>query len=149
MGILAFTFVSAQSDYAQHNPELSLSCLNKRANVLSKIADPVKREHYCVGLSAMCRRLDRTLAPDARIYISDVLGQTNISNGGYYFFFKNYLFPRDVEISIDTNAICTDNGFAGTPCDSPDELRARGFDLLIRCDQGFKFIPLSRKGLPR
>ena len=149
MGILAFTLVEAQSDYAQSNPELSMSCLSQRANVLSKIADPVKRDQLCIGLSAMGRQLDKSLAPDARIFFSGMLGETNASKSGYFYFLRNYLFPRDFEISISTNVICDNQGFEGTSCDSPDELRARGFDLLIRYNDNFEFIPLSQKGLPK
>jgi hypothetical protein len=149
VGVLAVDLVIAQPDYTQKNPDLSLSLLNQRADFLSQITDPIQRDQNCIGLSAMGRQLDKALAPDARIFISGMLGPTNASKSGYFFFLRNYLFPRDLEISLNTNVICAPDGFEGTPCDSPAELQTNGFDLLIRSENNFDLVPLTKKGLPK
>jgi hypothetical protein len=146
---LAVGLVAAQPGDTENRPDLSLSCLSQRADRLSQITNPIEREEYCVGLSAVGMRLDKALAPDARVFMSGMLGKTNAPKGGYYFFFRNYLFPRDVEISLNTNVVCLDEEFKGTPCDSPAKLQADGFDLLIRYDNRLELIPLTRKGLPK
>jgi len=130
--------------------ETTLPNLNQRASQLRQITDPVQRDSFCVPLSAYGRALDRALAPDARIFFSGMLGETNGSKLGYYFFFRNYLFPREVQISLGDNAVFHEWGFSGTPCDSPAELQTNGFDLLVRYGtNGFTLIPLTQKGVPK
>jgi hypothetical protein len=140
MGAFAASLVIAQMD--------TLSGLSQRADMLRTITDPIKRDEQCVKLCAKGRQLDKSLAPDARIFISDMLGKTNVSNLACYYFFRNYLFPRDVEISLGTNLFDTGSGFIGTPCDSPDVLRTNGFDLLISYSHS-RLIVLTPKGAPK
>ena len=132
--------------------EMTLPNLNQRASQLEQITNLVQRDSYCVPLSAYGRALDRALAPDARVFLSGMLGKEKGGRGGYYFFLRNYLFPREVDISLGDKAIFHDGWFEGTPCDSPDELRTNGFDLLLRMatnsDQ-IEIIPLTPKGAPK
>jgi hypothetical protein len=128
--------------------EMTLPNLSRRASFLRHIADPVERDKYCVPLSSFGRALDRALPPDARVFFSHMTGETNGPKLGYYFFLRNYLFPREVQISLGDKAIFHETGwFEGTPCDSPAELQTNGFDLLVRYGtNGFTLVPLTPKG---
>jgi len=129
-----------------------LASLDRRIATLQQIADPVERDKLCTPFSAYGRALDRALPPDARIFLSGVLGQANGSRLRIYYFLRNYLFPRTVEISLDGQAIFHESWFEGVPADSPDELRAKGFDLLLNMPAGgddIQRMPLSPKGAPR
>jgi len=150
VGAMAAGLVWAQRSYPETHPEYSLSFLNQRADFLGSITNAIQRDQYCIPLSALGRQLDKALPPDARVFFSGMVGETNGPKLGYYYFLRNYLFPRDVEISLGTNLVYHEGWFQGTPCDSPAELRTNGFDLLIRYgDKGFEFIPLSQKVAPK
>ncbi len=130
--------------------EPTLPNLNRRATELEQITNLVQRDSYCIPLSAYGRALDRALAPDARVFFSGMIGETNGSKLGYYYFLRNYLFPREVEVSLGDHAVFHEWGFAGTPCDSPAELQTNGFDLLVRYGpNGFSLTPLTQKGVPK
>jgi len=146
-GLVAAQFSSAQDPHSQ----ISLSNLNQRASVLEQITNWVQRDELCVPLAAMSRQLDAMLAPDARVFMSGMLGPTNSASAGYYYFLRNYLFPRHVEISLDGKATYTIDGFVGVPCDSPDLLRSNGYDVMIQFSDGRirQLIPLTPKGVPR
>jgi hypothetical protein len=136
---------------AQAN-EATLRNLSLRASQLRKISDPIERDKFCIPLSAYGRTLDRALAPDARVFLSGMLGKQNGPRGGYYFFLRNYLFPRTVEISLDGKAVYHEGWFEGVPCDSPDVLRTNGFDLLLLMStnsDNIQILPLTDKGVPR
>jgi hypothetical protein len=127
----------------------SLETLRHRATMLAGIADPVQRESHCVAMAALSRALDEELPKNTRIFMSGMLGETNSSTLGYYYFFRNYLFPRDLEISLDGRVTNTVQGFAGVPCDSPQVLTSNGFDLMITVNGGnWKLIPLTKNGVP-
>jgi hypothetical protein len=151
VGAVAAGLIIAQGNFSQARPELSLSMLTKRADLLDQVSDPVKRDSLCIPLSGYGRQLDTHLSPDARVFFSGMVGRTNGGGLGYYFFLRNYLFPREVAISLGTEPVFHDGGwFSGTPCDSPAELATNGFDLLIRFENnGPQLIPLTQKGVPR
>jgi hypothetical protein len=128
--------------------QINLPSLDKRAAVLRQISDPIQRDRMGLGLSYYGRQLDAVLPPHARIYMTGMLGPTNVGGLGYYFFFRNYLFPRDLEISLG-NATFGDNGFIGVGSDSPDVLRSNGFDVLLGFPNNqFELIPLTTNGIP-
>jgi hypothetical protein len=131
--------------------ELSLSGLDKRADGLRQIQDPIQRDSYCVPLSAYARSLDRALPKDARIFMTGMIGETNSGNMGYYFFLRNYLFPRQIELSLDGKAALRVGGCEGVPCDSPAELQKMGFDLMIShgANGALQLTPLTEKGVPK
>ena len=132
--------------------EITLPNLNQRASALRQTTDPVERDKFCVPLSAYARALDRALPPDARVFLSGMVGKDNGPRGGYYFFLRNYLFPREVEISLDGKAVYHEGWFEGVPCDSPAELRTNGFDLLLLMPTNsneIQIIPLTQKGTPK
>jgi hypothetical protein len=151
VGIFAFGLVIAQF-YDAQNPasQVSLSNLSDRIPVLQATTNLVKRDELCVPLSAYGRALDGALPPDARVFVTGMIG-TNCSSLGYYFFLRNYLFPRDVEISLDGHAtFYRENWVIGVPCDSPEVLKTNGFDLMILyANNQMQLVPLTQKGVPR
>ena len=127
---------------------MTLPNLDKRAAMLRQTGDPVRRDSVCIGLSAMGRQLDAALQPDARVYLAGMLGPSNTPALGYYYFLRNYLFPRDVEISLGP-AIFSDKEFDGTNCESADILRTNGFDIVLAFpDNQLRVLPLTPKGVP-
>ena len=150
VGIAAIVIVIAQFHYNQDPAsQLSLSNLNQRISVLEKITNLVQRDSVCIPLSAYGRALDQALPSGTRVFITGMIGEPNGSLG-YYFFLRNYLFPHDVEISLDGKAIYHNDGFSGVPCDSSAVLTSNGFDLMIQySDNKMNLIPLTPKGVPR
>lgn len=151
VGIVALSMVAAQFPLGtKPRSEPTLSTLEQRAEMLQKISDPIQRDSYCIPLSAYGRALDRALDTNARVFFSGLIGRENAGALGYYYFLQNYLFPRDVEISLDGRPIFENEGyFDGIPCDSPSVLRAKGFDLMIRSGtNGLQLIPLTERGAP-
>ena len=131
--------------------QLSVWMQDRCAGVLAKIKDPVEREKFHYGNAATARRLDQVLAPDARVFVSGLLGRERGSRSAMYFFLQNYLFPREIEISLDGKAVFTNGVFEGVPCDSEEILQARGFDMLVEVTSPttFRPIPLSLKAVRR
>jgi hypothetical protein len=126
---------------------MNLPNLDKRAAMLRQTSDPIRRDSVCIGLSAMGRQLDQALQPDARVYLANMLGPTNTPALGYYYFLRNYLFPRDVEISVGP-AIFSDKEFDGTNADSPAILQTNGFDIVIGFPNNqIQVLPLTQKGV--
>ena len=126
---------------------MNLPNLNKRATMLQQIKDPIERDQYCIGLSALGRQLDRALQPDARVYVAGMLGETNNAGLGYYYFLRNYLFPRDVEISLSP-VVFLDKEVDGTEADSPEALKTNGFDIVIGFPNNqIQVLPLTAKGV--
>ena len=127
---------------------LSLWRLNERASELASIKDPIERSDRCIPVSAFAETLDEKLQPHARIFLDGVLG-TNASRGTTYFFLRNYLYPREIEISLDGRAKQTIHGFTGVSCDSKDILRDKGFDVLMQFETNNTIVlrPLTPKGV--
>lgn len=129
--------------------QLNLPNLDKRAAMLRQISDPVMRDRLCIGLSYEGRALDRALPPNARIFLTGMLGPTNAGGLGYYYFLRNYLFPRDVEISLNGKVTYNAQWFDGVPCDSPEVLKSNGFDLLLGFPNNqLQLLPLTTNGIP-
>ena len=129
-----------------------LPILNRRVAMLQQSTDPVERDALCRPFAAYARRLDRILQPDARVFLSGMLGRDNASRLRVYFFLRNYLFPRAVEISLDGKAVAHESWFEGVPSDSPDEIRMKGFDVLLHTPANnfdLQILPLTRKGEPK
>jgi hypothetical protein len=151
IGAMAAGLGTAQIFYLRQSPDLALPIVNQRVALLRQAADPVKRDALCIPMSAYARKLDRVLDPNARVFITGMLGKTNAANLGYYCFLRNYLFPREVQISLDGKPIFRDGWYEGVPCDAPDPLRAKGYDLLMvpGTNHSVAFVPLSPRGKPR
>ena len=129
----------------------NLPNLDKRVIALRQISDPVQRDSFCVGLSAYGRQLDQHIAKDAHVFLSGIVGKENAGRGGYYYFLRNYLFPREVEISVDRKGVFRQFGFEGVDVTSLDQLRTNGFDLLIKIgtNDSFSLQPITEKGVPK
>lgn len=151
IGALAAALLVAQIFYLRRYPDLALPKVNERVTLLREAVDPVKRDTLCIPMSAYGRKLDRVLDPDARVFITGMLGPTNLPNLGYFCFLRNYLFPREVQISLDGRPVFRDAWYDGVPCDSPDLLRAKGYDLLMipGTNNTVGFVVLSPRGQPR
>ena len=149
VGAVAAGLVMAQFSYTRDpNSQLSLANLDHRVGMLKQTDDPVQRDSMCIPLAANARRLNELIPPKARIYITGMAGPTNEGALGYYFFFRNYLFPRDVEITLDKGHFGK-GGFYGKTADSPDVLRSNGFDLVIIFNNNqMQFLPLTTNGVP-
>jgi hypothetical protein len=151
IGVAAFGMAAGQfhnNEDLQGEP--TLADLDRRADLLESVTNPIQRDSYCVGLSAYSRALDSALDPNARVFLTGMMGSNNVSCLGYYFFLRNYLFPRDVEISLDKEIAYSDDGFAGPACDSPAIVKTNGFDLMILFhDNQMQLIPLTQKGVPK
>lgn len=150
VGVVAFGLVAAQFSNAQDpRDQSSLSILNQRASFLEQVTNLIQRDQYCVPLSALGRSLDAAIAPDAKVFMSGMLGKTNAPALGYYYFLRNYLFPRHVQISLDGQATNIDGAFFGVPCDSPEILKSNGYDIMIQFSDGQiqRVIPLTPNGV--
>ena len=135
----------------EHADEANLPNLSKRATMLQGVTDPIQRDQLCIGLSAYGRQLDRIIPKDAHVFLSGVVGKEHGGKLGYYYFLRNYLFPREVEISIDRKAVFLAEGFEGRDAQSVEELRASGFDLLLKIGEGdrISITPLTERGTPK
>jgi hypothetical protein len=93
------------------------------------------------------REMDRQLPPDAKIFFCGVIGTNNVLYP--YFFARTFLFPHEIEISIDHKAEYQVDGFRGIDCFSPDQLRTNGYDLMMTFktnDGSILTLPLTQKG---
>ena len=125
--------------------------LNRRVKLLQACANPVDRDMFCIPISAMSRALDRGLDPEARVFVANALGTDHPVDLAAYCSLRNYLFPREVEISLDGKAVLVGTGFIGVTCNSPEQLQSNRFDALIEVSSNASFdvIPLSPKGALR
>jgi len=105
----------------------------------------------CIGLSAYGRQLDLHIPKDAHIFFSGVVGKENGGSLGFYFFLRNYLFPRELAVSTDRKAIFRGDHFEGVDATSVDELRTNGFDLILKmgADNNISIQPITEKGVPK
>ena len=117
--------------------------------MLRQVDDPIRRDSFNGGFSAFARQLDQKLPRDARVFLSGMIGKNNEPQIGYYYVLRNYLFPRTVAISLDEKPVFQEGWFEGIPCDSPGELRANGFDLLLMfsTNNTLRVVPLTQKGV--
>ena len=149
VGAVVFGLIAAQFSWA-HDPTKQISLLNLDARVplLESATNWVKRESYCVPFAHFARSLDARLRPDARVFVSGIVGSTNMSESGFYFYLKNYLFPRDVEISLDGKSITGNDRFYGIPCSSTNVLKTNGYDVMIQFSNNVpEVVTLTPKGV--
>ena len=81
-----------------------------------------------------------------------MLGEEHGPRLGYYYFLRNYLFPREVDISLGRRAVFREGYFEGVPCNSPEILQTNGYDVLLQMatnSDNIQIIPLTPKGVPR
>ena len=152
VGIVALGMLIAEFAPATNGSvKMNLPALDQRVAMLRRTDDPIKRDSMCIPLSAYSRALDKAIDPSARVFLSGMIGKENGGRRGYYFFLRNYLFPRELEISLGRPSVFHNEWTDGTDCDSPDILRTNGFDLFLRFgnDGNISLIPLTEKGVPK
>jgi hypothetical protein len=129
------------------NQRMSMS---RMASILQQTPDPLQRDSMCLPLSGLGRQLDAQIPANARVFLNNMLGHTNQTHLGYFYFLNYYLAPREVALSVGSPAKFTAEGFEGRAPESPEELAKAGYDLEINFDSGqLKYQPLNPALRPR
>jgi hypothetical protein len=101
-----------------------------KGNYLAKIHDIAERDSVVDPAAGSDRRLDLVLPEDARLFMTGVIGTTNGSRLGHYYFLTYYLFPRDVAVTLDQPRF-TPEGIQGRGSESDREMLTNGFDVRV------------------
>ena len=150
VSLMAIGLVMAQFQYANdRGSQLSLSNLDERVPILEQATNWIQRDQLCMPLAAYGRALDAALPTNSRVYLTGMLGPTNQPALGYYYFLRNYLYPRDLEIYLGKGSF-TRAGFTGQPAESAEMLKTNGFDLaLVFENNQIQIVPLTTNGIPK
>lgn len=117
----------------QHTGQGMYSQFQQRATMLGNETDPIKRDAMCIPLSAFARSVDAQIPTNARVFMAGMLGPKNAGGLGYYYFLTDYLFPREVSISLGQPPVYNLAGVAqGRNPTSLDELSNAGYDLVMQ-----------------
>jgi len=109
------------------------SQFQQRATMLGNETDPIKRDSMCIPLSAFGRSVDAQIPTNARVFMAGMLGPEYAGRLGYYYFLTDYLFPREVAISLGQPPVYNLAGVAqGRNPASLDELSNAGYDLVMQ-----------------
>ena len=109
------------------------SQFQQRATMLGNETDPIKRDSMCIPLSAFGRSVDAQIPANARVFLAGMLGKENAGGLGYYYFLSDYLFPREVAISLWQPPVYNLAGVAeGRNPTNLDELSQAGYDLVLQ-----------------
>jgi len=76
------------------------------------------------------RRFGRILPADARVFLTDMTGNTNGAKAGYYYFLTYYLFPREVAVTLDQPRFTSD-GIQGRSTESDVDMQENGFNVRV------------------
>jgi len=93
------------------------------------------REGETFDASQCDRHLDLMLPLDARVFLMEMIGTTNRGKLGYYYYLTYYLFPREIDVSVNPTCI-TKDGFSGQTIDSDQEIFSRGYAVSARIKPG-------------
>lgn len=118
-GDLAFYGAPSISQFAVHIRQLA---------AFTNLVEFESRENPFDGA---CRKLELALPPNARIYMDDMLGFTNLGRTLMYASVSYYLFPREVATSLDEPALITRDGYVGRAAEYTQELVTNGFDVEV------------------
>jgi hypothetical protein len=132
--LVAFwSFKKAFLDDYQQTGQGMFSQFQQRATMLGNETDPIKRDSMCIPLSAFSRSVDAQIPTNARVFMAGMLGPENAGGLGYYYFLTDYLFPREVAISLGQPPVYNLAGVAqGRNPVSLDELSKAGYDLVLQ-----------------
>ena len=109
------------------------SQFQQRATMLGNETDPIKRDSLCIPLSAFGRSVDAQIPTNARVFMAGMLGPEHAGGLGYYYFLTDYLFPREVAVSLGQPPLYNLAGVVqGRNPASLDELKQAGYDLVIQ-----------------
>jgi hypothetical protein len=124
----------------------TLSRLFRYASLLQSVTNCVQRDSLCLPLSAYCRNVAEQLPPGARVFMSPMLGPENGGKLGYYYFMANYLFPREVAISMDRGPSFVGDYYLGRNPTNAEELIQAGYHFAfdIGRDDKISVVPLAR-----
>jgi hypothetical protein len=112
-------------------PSLSMSVF--RGQQLAAISNIWERDGRFAEGYGTGRRCDLILPKDARVFMTDMTGPTNLNRLGYYYWATYYLFPREIGTSLDHITQFTKDGFPGRTSESDQEILTNGFDVRIDC----------------
>lgn len=105
----------------------------QRATMLGNETDPIKRDAMCIPLSAFGRSMDAQIPTNARVFMAGMLGEKNAGGLGYFYFLTDYLFPREVSISLGQPPTYDMAGVVeGRNPTSLEELSNAGYDLVLQ-----------------
>jgi hypothetical protein len=117
----------------QNTGQGMFSQFQQRATMLGNETDPIKRDKMCIGLSAYGRILDAQIPTNARVFFAGMLGQENAGGLGYFYFFTDYMFPREIAVSLGQPPTFNMAGvMEGRNPASLDELKQAGYDLVLK-----------------
>ena len=85
----------------------------------------------CIPLSSFCRSLDAQIPTNSSVFLLNMLGPENQGNLGYYYFINNYLYPREVAISLGKSLSFGIKGYSGRNPASKEELAQAGYDFAL------------------
>lgn len=95
------------------------------------------------------RAINRQFPLDTKIFFSGMVGPNNHLYP--YFFARTFLYPHEIEISLDHKADYRVDGFRGVDFINPEQLRTNGYDLIMKFvdDGSIITIPLTEKGVAK
>ncbi len=133
--LVVFTFFVAGwqcwPDHTRWHPESSPAASFIREQRMAGISDIVKRDSMSTPIDGWCRQLDLQMPENARVFMTGMTGPTNYDKIGFYFYATYYLFPREVDVSLDQPTHFTPQGLTGRTTESSQELLAHGFDIRL------------------
>jgi len=100
-----------------------------RGEKLANISNIVDRSRENTQASGTYWYYDLVLPKNARVFLTDMTGPTNHYKLGYYYWVTYYLFPREIETSLDHITRLTNDGFLGKTSESDQEILSNGFDV--------------------
>ena len=131
--LMAFGYLAAITQFFDEDSQFygvtSLSQFALKTHQIAGSTNIVEFDQKSNPFDGACRRLDIALPPGARIYMDDMLGPTNLNRTLMYASVAYYLFPRDIETSLDQPALITREGYAGRAAEYTQELVTNGFDV--------------------
>ena len=133
--LVAFTSLVIAWQFQHYNGKGSEGPLSSvaqsyiRGRQLAKISDISERDNKISSASGADRHIDLVLPKDARIFMTDMTGPTNLSRMGYYYWATYHFFPREIGTSLDHITRLTKDGFLGKTSESDQEILSNGFDV--------------------
>jgi len=133
--LAAFAAITALTQLFNVDPAqyevLSIPQFAGKLRALAGMTNMLEFDATANPFDAACRRLDLGLPPNARVYLDDMLGATNLNRAHRYQYLAYYLFPREVATSLDQPARITREGFVGRAAKSYEEMATNDFDAVV------------------
>jgi hypothetical protein len=110
------------------------SCL--RGEKLANIHSIADRDREVSEASASDRYIDLMLPEDTRVFMTGMTGPTNHDKIGCYSYMIYYVFPRQIDVSVEQPTRITKDGFSGRTIESDQEIFARGYGMRVAVRPG-------------